>query len=112
MAAAATTTSSSSLVVRGAQPKKLEMESTAISNHELTCIESDDMGEISSNGNESQKDDETKKGSQPSQKPIKFIDTTKNPHRIPSNDDCTMLLEGYFPKDEDVICSWARQNAS
>lgn len=113
MAAAATTTSSSSLVVGGAQPKKLETESTAISKHELTnsCIESGYMGEISSNGNESQKHEETNGRSQP-QKPIEFIDTTKKPHRIPSNDDCTMLPEGYFPKDEDVICSWARQNHS
>eukprot|EP00536_Pseudo-nitzschia_multiseries_P015671 jgi/Psemu1/150971/gw1.929.14.1 len=29
-----------------------------------------------------------------------------------SADDYTMLPEGYVPKDEDVICSWARQNVT
>lgn len=44
-------------------------------------------------------------------KPIEFSDT-KKPPRMSSVDDYTMLPEGYVPKDEDVICSWARQNHS
>ena len=41
-----------------------------------------------------------------------FSETTKKPPRMSSVDDYTMLPEGYVPKDEDVICSWARQNVS
>ncbi len=41
-----------------------------------------------------------------------FSETTKKPPRMSSADDYTMLPEGYVPKDEDVICSWARQNVS
>lgn len=46
------------------------------------------------------------------EKPDEFSNTTKNPPRMSSVDDYTMLPEGYVPKDEDVICSWARQNVS
>ncbi len=46
------------------------------------------------------------------EKPVEFSDTTKKPPRMSSVDDYTMLPEGYVPKDEDVICSWARQNVS
>jgi hypothetical protein len=46
------------------------------------------------------------------EKPVEFSDTTKKPPRMSSVDDYTMLPEGYVPKDEDVICSWARQNHS
>lgn len=46
------------------------------------------------------------------EKPIEFSDTTKKPPRMSSVDDYTMLPEGYIPKEEDVICSWARQNVS
>ena len=49
---------------------------------------------------------------QQEQQPIVFSDTTKKPPRMSSVDDYTVLPEGYFPKDEDVICSWARQNVS
>lgn len=45
-------------------------------------------------------------------KPIEFSDSSKKPPRMSSVDDYTMLPEGYVPKDEDVICSWARQNHS
>ena len=41
-----------------------------------------------------------------------FSEATKKPPRMSSVDDYTMLPEGYVPKDEDVICSWARQNVS
>jgi len=47
-----------------------------------------------------------------SEKPTEFSDTTKKPPRMSSVDDYTMLPEGYIPKDEDIICSWARQNHS
>lgn len=36
----------------------------------------------------------------------------KMPPRMTSVDDSVMLPEIYQPKDEDVICSWARQNHS
>jgi len=45
-------------------------------------------------------------------KPVQFSNSTKKPPRMSSVDDYTMLPEGYVPKDEDVICSWARQNVS
>ena len=44
--------------------------------------------------------------------PVVFGDATKKPPRMTSADDYTMLEEGYKPNDEDVICSWARQNVS
>jgi len=46
------------------------------------------------------------------EKPVVFGDATKKPPRMTSVDDYTMLEEGYKPNDEDVICSWARQNVS
>ena len=46
------------------------------------------------------------------EKPVEFSDTTKKPPRMSSIDEYTRLPEGYVPKDEDVICSWARQNVS
>jgi len=53
-----------------------------------------------------QKDEE--KGAEPNI----FNDSSKKPLRMTSADDYTMLEEGYKPDDEDVICSWARQNHS
>mmetsp|Transcript_55898 Transcript_55898/g.113991 ORF Transcript_55898/g.113991 Transcript_55898/m.113991 type:complete len:535 (+) Transcript_55898:71-1675(+) len=46
------------------------------------------------------------------EKSIELVENTKKPPRMSSVDDYTMLPEGYVPKDEDVICSWARQNHS
>lgn len=60
---------------------------------------------------ENLKEQRAKEGSS-SEKPIEFSDTTKKPPRMSSVDEYTMLPEGYVPKDEDVICSWARQNHS
>lgn len=57
---------------------------------------------------EEQPDTSTKSHSEKSS----FSETTKKPPRMSSVDDYTMLPEGYVPKDEDVICSWARQNHS
>jgi hypothetical protein len=37
-------------------------------------------------------------------------DVTKMPPRMASVDDSVMLDESYEPQEEDVICSWARQN--
>ena len=37
-------------------------------------------------------------------------DVTKMPPRMASVDDSVMLPESYEPQEEDVICSWARQN--
>ena len=34
----------------------------------------------------------------------------KMPPRMASVDDSVMLPENYEPSDDDVICSWARQN--
>jgi hypothetical protein len=36
--------------------------------------------------------------------------STKTPPRMASVDDSVMLPESYQPQEEDVICSWARQN--
>jgi hypothetical protein len=67
-------------------------------------------------GNNNRNEKQARHGSESSQsstdKPIEFNDTTKKPPRMSSVDDYTMLPEGYTPKDEDVICSWARQNVS
>jgi len=67
-------------------------------------------------GNNNRNEKQARHGSESSQsstdKPIEFNDTTKKPPRMSSVDDYTMLPEGYTPKDEDVICSWARQNHS
>jgi hypothetical protein len=39
---------------------------------------------------------------------LKNVD--KMPPRMASVDDSVMLPENYEPNDDDVICSWARQN--
>lgn len=39
-------------------------------------------------------------------------DVSKMPPRMTSVDDSVMLPEWYEPKEEDCICSWARQNHS
>jgi len=76
---------------------------------------SDDLGDNSGQKSE-RREEKLKADSQPSQssteKSIEVGDTTKKPPRMSSVDDYTMLPEGYTPKDEDVICSWARQNHS
>lgn len=41
-----------------------------------------------------------------------YADVNKKSSRITSVQDYTMLEEGYKPNEEDVICSWARQNHS
>ena len=73
-----------------------------------------DSGENNHDESEKQKQEVKKESTLPSkaEKPIEFNDTTKKPPRMSSVDDYTMLPEGYVPKDEDVICSWARQNVS
>jgi len=73
-----------------------------------------DSGEKSLDGGEKQDQEVKQESSIPSkeEKPIEFNDTNKKPPRMSSVDDYTMLPEGYIPKDEDVICSWARQNHS
>ena len=55
---------------------------------------------------------EGKKAGATEEIPVAFGDATKKPPRMTSADDYTMLEEGYKPNDEDVICSWARQNVS
>ncbi|KAG7367576.1 hypothetical protein IV203_030247 [Nitzschia inconspicua] len=44
--------------------------------------------------------------------PTTTTDVGKMPPRMMSVDDSVMLPENYNPTDDDVICSWARQNHS
>jgi len=73
-------------------------------------IQAEDL--VDNNRNEKQARSGSESSQSSTEKPMEFNDTTKKPPRMSSVDDYTMLPEGYVPKDEDVICSWARQNHS
>jgi len=73
-------------------------------------IQAEDL--VDNNRNEKQARSGSESSQSSTEKPMEFNDTTKKPPRMSSVDDYTMLPEGYAPKDEDVICSWARQNHS
>ena len=73
-------------------------------------IQAEDL--VDNNRNEKQARSGSESSQSSTEKPMEFNDTTKKPPRMSSVDDYTMLQEGYAPKDEDVICSWARQNHS
>ena len=73
-------------------------------------IQAEDL--VDNNRNEKQARSGSESSQSSTEKPMEFNDTTKKPPRMSSVDDYTMLPEGYIPKDEDVICSWARQNVS
>ena len=100
----------SSLVVGGSPPKKLEIDTQAVSKNESSnaSVESDDKKEANSNENDFHNHDVMEKREQRSQN----SNFSKKPPRMSATDDYTILPEGYVPKDEDVICSWARQNVS
>jgi len=73
-------------------------------------IQAEDL--VDNNRNEKQARSGSESSQSSTEKPMEFNDTNKKPPRMSSVDDYTMLPEGYVPKDEDVICSWARQNHS
>jgi hypothetical protein len=78
-------------------------------NNNNTTISSD---ETEASDNETHEQQEEKETETTEEKPVVFGDATKKTPRMTSVDDYTMLGEGYKPNDEDVICSWARQNVS
>ena len=125
MAAAAVMVSSPSSIL-GGEPSGNEMELPSSSKTAQSVSSSDsiikvqddtikkDPGDVSPRDNEKQQQQVKQESSSQSktEKPIEFNDSSKKPPRMSSVDDYTMLPEGYVPKDEDVICSWARQNVS
>ena len=109
MAAAAVMVTSPSSLLGGAMAGNQAERTTGETKPEPSASLSDSSVEESPK-EQKVKQEPSKKSS--TEKPVEFSDTTKKPPRMSSVDDYTMLPEGYVPKEEDVICSWARQNVS
>ncbi len=112
MAAAAVMVTSPSSLLGGEIVGNQAEKSTDQSKPEPSESKSDPSVEHSSKDVEEQQPKQEPSTNSSKEKPVDVRDTIKKPPCISTVDDYTMLPEGYVPNDEDVICSWARQNVS
>lgn len=117
MAAAAMVDSSPSSLVGDTKPKELENELNRLPKPQRLASNPDpkklsERSDLSTSDNENEPQNKDESQSSPLQKPNEMAGSMKKVPIASISDDYKLLSEGYIPSDEDVICSWARQNHS